>query len=120
MPLFSDRQRPQLVFDLGKVQYAMKTIVRPVDPCIEALCVSGALQTDRFLDGRRGDPRTQVCSWRGWNGPSYPFHRRGPPGAELVRRAGEWWQKACSAPSRLRPIKWPQWQPPAWPPLLNN
>ena len=24
------------------------------------MCVSGALQTERFLSGRRGDPRTEV------------------------------------------------------------
>jgi hypothetical protein len=67
-----------LVFDLGKVQYALQGLVQPNDPCIEALALSGALQTARFLDGRRGDPRTEVLSWRGWSGSAYPVDRRFP------------------------------------------
>ena len=144
IPRFTDNARPQLVFDLGKVQYALSALVQATDPCIEALAVraapprmiaatyiaatrdsrhiyrphtcsrhtlpphviaathtaathtaaprdsrhagrgppqrralrpaaspprpaplvrhqvSGALQTERFLSGRRGDPRTEV------------------------------------------------------------
>ena len=91
IPLFTDHVRPQLVFDLGKVQYALSALVQATDPCIEALAVraapphrpsaaaqctqachppcrqvSGALQTERFLSGRRGDPRTEVPGWRGF------------------------------------------------------
>ena len=42
IPRFSDNVRPQLVFDLGKVQYALSALVQATDPCIEALAVSGA------------------------------------------------------------------------------
>ena len=91
IPLFTDHVRPQLVFDLGKVQYALSALVQATDPCIEALAVraapahrssaaaqctqachppchqvSGALQTERFLSGRRGDPRTEVPGWGGF------------------------------------------------------
>jgi len=76
IPLFTDHARPQLVFDLGKVQYSLSALVQATDPCIEALAVSGALQTERFLSGRRGDPRTEVLSWKGWRGPAYPKHWR--------------------------------------------
>ena len=76
IPLFTDHVRPQLVFDLGKVQYALSALVQATDPCIEALAVSGAIQTQRFLSGRRGDPNTEVLSWKGWRGPSYPNHWR--------------------------------------------
>ena len=55
IPYFSDDVRPQLVFDLGKVPYSRRALVHAVDPSIEGLAVSGALQTDRFLDGRRGN-----------------------------------------------------------------
>ena len=76
VPVFVDDARPQLVFDLGKIQYALTAMVRATDPSIEGLMVSGALQTARFLDGRRGDPRTQVTSWKGWaKGREYPNHR---------------------------------------------
>ena len=82
VPLFADKKRPQLVFDLGKVQYSLQGIIQPNDPCIEALAVNGALQTSRFLSGRRGDPNLEVLSWRGkpWGEPGreYPNHRRGP------------------------------------------
>jgi hypothetical protein len=80
VPVFNDGVRPQLIFDLGKVQYSLSALVRPSDPCIEALAVSGALQTRRFLDGRRGgDEKTQVVSWKGWRGPTYPNHVRPRP-----------------------------------------
>ena len=42
IPLFSDHVRPQLVFDLGKVQYALSGWVQATDPCIEALAVRAA------------------------------------------------------------------------------
>ena len=42
IPLFTDHVRPQLVFDLGKVQYALSALVQATDPCIEALAVRAA------------------------------------------------------------------------------
>ena len=42
IPLFTDHARPQLVFDLGKVQYALSALVQATDPCIEALAVRAA------------------------------------------------------------------------------
>ena len=102
IPLFTDHARPQLVFDLGKVQYSLSALVQATDPCIEALAVrarraadrrsaatpctqaapapltrpltrdqvSGALQTERFLSGRRGDPRTEVPALQGAGAPT--------------------------------------------------
>ena len=76
VPCFTDDERPQLVFDLRRIPYARTAMVLPVDPAIEAMAVNGALQTSRFLDGRRGDPRYEVVSWQGWRGgPEYPRHR---------------------------------------------
>ena len=76
MPVFSDKVRPQLVFDLGKIPISLRTLVKPSDPCIEGLAVSGALQTARFLDGRRGDPKMEPLSWVGFSpGREYPNHR---------------------------------------------
>jgi len=73
-PLFTDNLRPQLIFDLGKVPYGPWAISRPLDPSIEGLAVNGALQTSRFLSGRRG-AREGVCSWQGWeHGLEYPNH----------------------------------------------
>lgn len=65
IPYLMDDARPQLVFNLGKVPYSRKALVHAVDPSIEGLVVSGALQTARFLDGRRGDPKFEVVSWHG-------------------------------------------------------
>ena len=42
IPRFTDNARPQLVFDLGKVQYALSALVQATDPCIEALAVRAA------------------------------------------------------------------------------
>ena len=42
IPRFTDNVRPQLVFDLGKVQYALSALVQATDPCIEALAVRAA------------------------------------------------------------------------------
>ena len=75
IPVFIDKVRPQLVFDLGKIPISLQTLVKPTDPCIEAMAVSGALQTARFLEGRRGDPRMEPLSWIGWEGREYPFHK---------------------------------------------
>ena len=63
VPTFDDDARPQLVFNLQKIPYSRAAMVRAVDPSIEGLVVSGALQTARFLDGRRGDPNFEVVSW---------------------------------------------------------
>ena len=93
VPVFVDDARPQLVFDLGKIQYALTAMVRATDPSIEGLMVSGALQTGRFLDGRRGDPRTEVTSWKGWSkGREYPNHRQRPAvgGAPFGARFEQW------------------------------
>ena len=60
----------------------------------------GAIQTQRFLSGRRGDPETEVLSWKGWRGPAYPNH---------WRRSRQWLQ-----PPRLRfqsPISWRRNEP---------
>ena len=64
IPTFDDEIRPQLVFNLMRIPYSRAAMVRAVDPSIEGLVVSGALQTARFLDGRRGDPRFEVVSWQ--------------------------------------------------------
>ena len=62
------RERPQLVFDLGKVQYALSALVQATDPCIEALAVSGALQThlpailSAMVDGRDPSVRHAALS----------------------------------------------------------
>jgi predicted acylesterase/phospholipase RssA len=89
VPAFTDGARPQLVFDLGKVQYSLGAIIQPSDPCIEALAVSGALLTSRFLDGRRAhDPKAEVCSWRGWTGQPYPNHEL-PADGPLMRLAAQ-------------------------------
>jgi len=116
IPLFTDHVRPQLVFDLGKVQYALSGWVQATDPCIEALAVSGALQTERFLSGRRGDPRTEVLSWKGWRGPAYPNHwreDRGGPLAPLSRVGRQLQQGLQPLTKRLQPPQWrrPQQQP---------
>ena len=81
IPTFSDDARPQLVFDLRKIPYSRAAMVRAVDPSIEGLVVSGALQTARFLDGRRGDPEFEVLSWQG----SRP--KGGAPSSAVVGRA---------------------------------
>ena len=65
VPCFTDGARPQLVFNLRRIPYSMPAVVSPIDPSIEGLAVSGALQTTRFLDGRRGNPKFEVVSWRG-------------------------------------------------------
>lgn len=75
LPTFDDNARPQLLFDLGKVPYGPWAISRPLDNSIEGLAVSGALQTSRFLSGRRADPEDEVSSWLGWeDGLEYPNH----------------------------------------------
>ena len=51
------------MFNLQTIPYSRAAMVRAVDPSIEGLVVSGALQTARFLDGRRGDPNFEVVSW---------------------------------------------------------
>ena len=120
VPVFTDGRRPQLIFDLGKVQYALSAIIRPNDPCIEALAVSGALQTARFLDGRRGDPKTGVCSWKGWDGPAYPHHRRLRYALSLwsqsARHAARSWPRPPTLPTLpTLPEKWEwpaQWRMP--------
>lgn len=102
IPAFSDKKRPQLIFDLGKVQYSLNTIVNPTDQCIEALAVSGALQTARFLEGRRGiDPKREVMSWRGWKGPAYPFNRH-LRGLRAPNPFGEWWEWVWAQPGPQR------------------
>ena len=80
-------------------RYSLQAIVKPTDPSIEGLVVSGALQTGRFLDGRKGDPRTTVTSWKGWTGRAYP--RRWRPPWET------WSAPSLSLPGRLQ-----------WPPSL--
>lgn len=108
-PVFSDNARPQLIFDLGRVQYSLAALVKPSDPCIEALAVSGALQTARFLEGRRAlDPATEVCSWRGWKGRPYPDHQTpadGPLQAFLTRLRCRDWPQPRILLQWMQPLK---------------
>jgi hypothetical protein len=110
-----------------QVQYQMQAIVKPHDPCIEALAVSGALQTARFLDGRKGERQHQVASWKGWprGQPPYPFTRplRGARAREalasLVAKLG------AGVPALEFPPRWelprvpqlPLWR---WPPVRDD
>ena len=112
IPLFKDHARPMLIFDLGKVPYPLTSLVTPNDPCIEALVVSGAIQTLRFLEGRRGLPNAEVCAWQGWQGrPPYPNHRVGPK-AYLAAL----WEQRPRPPDLRAHLELPRWAHQAWPP----
>ncbi len=50
-PVFADGQRRQLVFRLFDVEYPWRLLINPVDSCIEALIVRGAMLMARFLQG---------------------------------------------------------------------
>ena len=92
VPVFRDGLRPQIVFDIARVKYDWELMVSPSDQCIEALAVSGAIQTARFLDGRRKvDAKASVPSWRGWKGGVYPNHQR-PRGLRplAMPRVSQW------------------------------
>ena len=48
IPRFTDNARPQLVFDLGKVQYALSALVQATDPCID-LHPQKTIKADLFI-----------------------------------------------------------------------
>ena len=50
-PVFADGTRRQLVFRLFDVEYPWRLLINPVDSCIEALVVRGAMLMARFLEG---------------------------------------------------------------------
>lgn len=52
VPCFRDGLRRQMVVCLENVQYDVRSMVLPRDPCIEALALNGALMMARFLEGR--------------------------------------------------------------------
>eukprot|EP00039_Didymoeca_costata_P030224 m.28473 g.28473 ORF g.28473 m.28473 type:complete len:418 (-) comp8003_c0_seq1:48-1301(-) len=55
VPCFADAARDQLVLHLSKVTYDNYCSFVPVDPCIEALTIRGALEARRFFDGRANE-----------------------------------------------------------------
>lgn len=50
-PVFPDGVRRQLVFRLSQIEYPWRLLINPVDTCIDALVIRGALQMARFLSG---------------------------------------------------------------------
>lgn len=50
-PVFPDGVRRQLVFRLSQIEYPWRLLINPVDTCIDALVIRGALQMSRFLSG---------------------------------------------------------------------
>ena len=50
-PVFADGTRRQLVFRLFDVEYPWRLLINPVDSCIEALILRGAMLMARFLEG---------------------------------------------------------------------
>jgi hypothetical protein len=56
-PYFQDGLRRQLAFHLSDVDYPIRLIVAPRDPCIEALVLRGAVMMSKFLQGKEVDNR---------------------------------------------------------------
>mmetsp|Transcript_25536 Transcript_25536/g.47872 ORF Transcript_25536/g.47872 Transcript_25536/m.47872 type:complete len:384 (+) Transcript_25536:84-1235(+) len=52
-PLFKDAVRRQLVFQLSEIEYPWKHIINPIDTCIEALVIRGAMQMAQFFSGEK-------------------------------------------------------------------
>jgi hypothetical protein len=54
-PVFPDGVRRQLVFRLLDVEYPSRLVLNPLDSCIDALVIRGALLMSRFLQGEPTD-----------------------------------------------------------------
>lgn len=50
-PVFRDGTRRQLIFRLSQIEYPWRLLINPVDSCIDALVIRGALQMAHFLSG---------------------------------------------------------------------
>ena len=61
-PIFEDGQRRQIVVRLSRWSYPFRLLVTPVDRCIEAFVVRGALQMSRFLEGRAMQEATAAAA----------------------------------------------------------
>jgi hypothetical protein len=61
-PCFVDGARRQIVIRLEHVLMDWRAIASPIDPCIEALALNGALMMARFLEGRDCG---LIISWQG-------------------------------------------------------
>ena len=82
-------ERPQLVFDLRRIPYARTVMVLPVDPAIEAMAVSSALQTSRFLDADAATRVMRLSAGRA-GAVSVSAGATGPS-----THATEWQRRAC-------------------------
>jgi hypothetical protein len=49
LPVFTDKKRKQIVFDLAKVEYPFALSFAPSDRCVEALILRGAVEMRLFL-----------------------------------------------------------------------
>jgi len=69
LPIFQDRKRRQLVFQLGALDYSLKHIITCSDDCIEVLVLRGALLMLQFLEGNNN---TKVITWLDKNEVEFP------------------------------------------------
>lgn len=83
-PIFADGNNRQLVLRLYDVEYPWRLLTSPLDSCIDALVLRGALLMDRFLRGQQEGltaiawvekKESKAQFMRATSGPNYFFRR---------------------------------------------